>query len=99
MRAKDLACVLGLRLHTVSEWLRRGLIPSARVGRSYIVRREALYAFLAQQEQARAALRSRPSRLLADVPRRRRRVLRPAQAPDPAPATERAAEAPGSPVP
>lgn len=75
MRSKDLAAALGMKVHTVNEWIRRGLVPASKIGRYYIVRREALLEFLRQQEQARASHRRRShvvAGVLESIPRRRR---------------------------
>ena len=86
MRSKDLASVLGMKVHTVNEWIRLGRIPASKIGRSYIVRREALISFLERSERDRARSNG-PGRavsaLLEFAPRlRRRRALESAEASD-----------------
>jgi excisionase family DNA binding protein len=70
-----LAQLLGLSRHGVRAMLRRGELPARRLGKQWVVRREALEAHLKQQELARrrAAEHARATvdRLLRAMPRLR----------------------------
>jgi excisionase family DNA binding protein len=77
MFAEDLASALGRKVHTVREWIRRGLIPASKLGRHYIVRREALLEHLEKRERVRQQRRAHSRAVLglvAALPRRRRGV-------------------------
>lgn len=69
-----LAGLLGISEHGVRAMLRRGEIPGCKLGRKWVVRRDALEAYLRREERRQA--RRTPdddaaSRFLRGLPRRR----------------------------
>lgn len=82
---ETLAPYLGMRPDSVRALIRRGILPAAKVGRRYIVRRAALLAFLERGERARRAPapeeRDAARILLALPPPRRARRAPPSDGP------------------
>jgi excisionase family DNA binding protein len=71
-----LASVLGMTEHGARALLRRGELPASRIGRKWIVRREALYAHLQREERLHARRHAakdeaNPIRALRGLPSRR----------------------------
>ncbi|MCB9508510.1 MAG: helix-turn-helix domain-containing protein [Myxococcales bacterium] len=71
LRVPHLAAALGLSENAIRDLLARGELPASKVGRRWVVRRDALLDHLAQQERLRqprcsvesvvAAIRRAPS--------------------------------------
>ena len=73
-----LARLLGLQAHAVAEWCRRGVLPASKLGRSWVIRREALLAHLSASESRvadRVPHRADAAAFLRALPKRRRRVV------------------------
>lgn len=55
LRVPDLAAVLGMTSNGVRALIARGELPAAKLGRQWIVRRDALLGHLRAQERSRPA--------------------------------------------
>jgi hypothetical protein len=71
---KTLAGILGMPASGVRALLRRGELPSFKVGRRLFVRREAFLSVIGEQEAGRRPVgRNEVARMLRGLPTRRRR--------------------------
>lgn len=75
LHVEDLAHIMGVSVHGAAEACRRGRVPACKIGRRWVVRREALLDLLKRQERRHRAPKPQsadPGRVLRALPHRRR---------------------------